>query len=133
MKTTFNSLQTTIHRQGGWFKNQCDVIASHLPKDVLEYFYPVEIIENYLNDKRVELTDLITDWIKVHRELLWSETGEPVVLDSLFFETLIEYDGDLKQFKRALANRKFSVTQLAEIRGKLLLLNIFYNPKEREL
>lgn len=131
MKTS-NSIELSIFMQGKWFRDHCEVIAAHPSKDVLDYFFSVSIIENYLSDKKIELTNLIVDWLKEYKKLLWTETGEPVVLDPLFFEILLEYDGNLKQFKRALATGKFSATQLNDIRKKLLLSGNFFNPKKRE-
>jgi hypothetical protein len=125
-----NALQNTIARQGSWFKNQCDVIAEHPLKDVVEYFYSPAEIDQYLIEKKAELTINILSWFKSYKILIWKETGMPVLTDKDFFELYLEFNGPLRSFKAALDKDKFTATQLAEFNYKLYHNDTFINTQD---
>jgi uncharacterized protein (DUF2461 family) len=112
----------SIEVQGTWFGQACQIIAEHDVKEVLDYFYYPEQIEQYLNDARIELTNKALEWFSSSKNLVWRETREPVTLDKYFFEVELEYVGDTRSFKADLRKSKFSIKQLSEFNRRL------YNP-----
>lgn len=113
-----NSLHDTILRQGDWFKGAIEVIQGHDTNDVLSYMFELTEIENYINLARGQLTNEILD--KLKQKLVWSETGEEIEFDEIFFQDCLEYDcNSLRTFRSHLTKGKVQTKELIRIHDYL--------------
>lgn len=125
-----NSIKQTINKNpDGWFEHYLAILLEHPVNDVLDYLYNPETIENYLEDKNKALTSEILEWLKNSRQYRYRDTGEPFVVDEMFFDGFFDLQLNRKQFKSKINQGKFSTSQLLKFHKILHDADIFYNPK----
>jgi len=97
---------------GKWINDAFYIMSKTNPEKIIPALYPLPQVEEYVAKTKVRMQEEIVDCFS--NDYTWKETGEAVEMDEYFLDFYLNFEGDVKKFKRYLRN-KMPTERLLEV------------------